>query len=177
MNFTDGCVLTVTLIAAITDLTCGKVFNKLTYPAATLGLLGSAVLPNITVLESVTGLVASFAIYYALHKLSGVGAGDVKLMAAVGAFKGFVFVIYASFYVLCIGSALGLIVLAMRGRLFPALRWVFSSMAHALAPGAVPKAPATQLNTVPFAPMIFLGVAYAVCLESRNGPFALSWWW
>src|SRR5579864_8831891 len=105
MMLPDYIALGVTCAASVTDIAWGKVYNKLTYPAAVSGLVVAPLVRSLTFAQSVTGLLAAFLLYFALHKLSGLGAGDVKLMAAIGALKGFPFVLYATFYILCIGSA------------------------------------------------------------------------
>jgi prepilin peptidase CpaA len=100
-----------------------------------LAVVSSMIFTSPGFLGSVTGLGVGFLIYFVLHKIAGMGAGDVKLMAVVGAFKGLPFVIFASFYILCIGSILGLLILARREKLFVSLVWVFSTVAGALRPG------------------------------------------
>jgi len=81
-------VLTVTAAAGY-DARSGRVPNALTYPAiATALLFWSAVslwTPTPGLGSSVIGLAAGLAPFAMIYALGGLGGGDVKLMAAVGA--------------------------------------------------------------------------------------------
>lgn len=58
-------------------------------PAALLGLAANAIAGGARGLEAAAlGLALGFAVYLGLYLLRGMGAGDVKLMAAVGALAG-----------------------------------------------------------------------------------------
>ena len=79
----------VTLIAAATDIRQFKVYNALTFPALIGGLIGSAWLGGVAGLgTSLLGAVTGFGVLVVFHALGGVGAGDVKLFAALGAWLG-----------------------------------------------------------------------------------------
>ena len=78
-----------TLIAAATDLWKFKVYNLLTLPTLGLGLVGSAWLGGWQGLAtSLLGAGLGFGLLVVFFALGGVGAGDVKLLAAVGAWLG-----------------------------------------------------------------------------------------
>jgi prepilin peptidase CpaA len=76
-------------VAAVTDVWKFKVYNVLTLP-----LLASGPVYQVFVggqaglLASLCGLLVGFAVLLPFHLLGGVGAGDVKLMAGVGAWLG-----------------------------------------------------------------------------------------
>lgn len=175
MTAPDCITLLVTAAAAVSDLTRGKVYNWLTYPAVLVGLAWSLTLRTITFPQSLAGLAAALLIYGLMHKYGGLGAGDVKLMAAVGAFKGFSFILFSSFYILCIGSVLGLFVLAARGKLFPSIKWVFQTISSTAIPG-IPRPPEERRTAMPFAPAIFVAVAYCIYLETTRGEFVINLW-
>ena len=93
MQFTDmiplACVGLVAMIAAATDLWKFKVYNVLTFPALFAGLAVSAWLGGIEGLKaSALGAGLGFGTLVIFFALGGVGAGDVKLMTAVGAWIG-----------------------------------------------------------------------------------------
>lgn len=93
MNTTDiiplACVGFVALIAAATDLWKFKVYNALTFPALIAGLAVSSWLGGIEGLKaSALGAGLGFGTLFVFFALGGVGAGDVKLMTAVGAWMG-----------------------------------------------------------------------------------------
>ena len=173
----DWLAVGMTTAATLMDLKTGKISNWLTYPAAIAGV-ALTLLPGsaITTTESVIGLATSLAAYYVLHRVAGFGAGDVKLMAALGAIKGATFVLVSSFYILCIGAALGLVVLAWRNRLLPSLKWIFGTIVACLLPYFQKPSLGDAATSMPFAPAIFLGVVFAVYMEASHGPFQLALW-
>ena len=78
-----------TLVAAATDVWRFKVYNLLTLPLLALGLAASAALGGWAGLWSgLLGAGFGFAILVVFFALGGVGAGDVKLLTAVGAWLG-----------------------------------------------------------------------------------------
>jgi prepilin peptidase CpaA len=166
-------VVFLTSICVYTDLRYGKIYNKLTYPAAVVGIALSFFQSHPDQYQSAAGLAGSLLLYGLLRKFSGMGAGDVKLMAAVGAIKGFPFVIFSSLYIFGFGCLAGLAVLAWKGRLIPGVKWVALTVASVIVPGMERPAREGEMTTMPFAPAIFLGVAYGVYLEIVDGPFSL----
>ncbi len=110
-----GVVLIGALIAAITDLWKYRVYNALTFPLMLGGLLyhtATGGLPGLG--DSLLGLIFGFCSLIVFYCLGGMGAGDVKLMAAVGAWFG----MPLTFYVFLASSlaagayAIGLLLLA-----------------------------------------------------------------
>lgn len=78
-----------TLIAAATDLRRFKVYNVLTLPMLVAGIAASAWSGGPAGLGgSLLGASAGFVVLAAFFALGGVGAGDVKLFAAIGAWLG-----------------------------------------------------------------------------------------
>lgn len=115
----NGVLLMVLMIATVTDVRSNKIPNWLTFSAAIIGLGlnfingGSAGL-----LSSVAGLFAGMGLFIVLYALGGMGAGDVKLMGAVGAMVGPHMVFWAAVYTAILGGvyALGLLLFHPRLR-------------------------------------------------------------
>jgi len=165
-------VLLLTAVCAFTDFRQGKIYNKVTYPAAAAGLVLSLASPPPTFAWSLAGLVGALAAYGLLSRVGGMGIGDVKLMAALGALKGLPFIFFASFYIFLAASVAGVAVLAWNGRLLPALKWVGGTLASAVVPGYSPPKLEGGMTTMPFGPSIFIGTAFCLLLEYSNGaPF------
>ena len=83
-------LLTVVLVTAISaDLRSSRIPNWLTFPAMGVALLAHAWLGGLQgMIFSLAGLGAGLGLFLILYFAGGIGAGDVKLMAAVGAIVG-----------------------------------------------------------------------------------------
>jgi leader peptidase (prepilin peptidase)/N-methyltransferase len=101
------------LVVTFIDLDHQIIPDVITYPGILVGFLSSFVVDHITYKESLMGillgggslfLVAS--VYYLLTRKEGMGGGDIKLLAMVGAFLGWKAVIFTLF----VGSAIGTVV-------------------------------------------------------------------
>src|SRR5262249_28420589 len=87
--FPASIVLFASLVAAVMDVWKFKVYNALTMPLLLAGLIYHAAAGGIHGLqESLTGLLFGFAVLIVVYAMGGMGAGDVTLMAAVGAWLG-----------------------------------------------------------------------------------------
>jgi prepilin peptidase CpaA len=78
--------LAAALIAAVTDVWKFKVYNALTLPLLASGLLYHGF--RFELADSALGILFGFAALVPLYVIGGMGAGDVKLMAAIGAWLG-----------------------------------------------------------------------------------------
>jgi prepilin peptidase CpaA len=82
-------LLILVIPAAIWDLRTRRIPNWLTFGGVLLGVaLNWFLYENDGLIASLKGLALAFGIYFVLYLLRGMGAGDVKLMAAVGAAAG-----------------------------------------------------------------------------------------
>jgi prepilin peptidase CpaA len=84
--------LIAALIAAVTDIWKFKVYNALTLPLLVSGLLYQGLYGSLV--NGMMGILFGFAALIALYVIGGMGAGDVKLMAALGAWLGFPLTFY-----------------------------------------------------------------------------------
>jgi prepilin peptidase CpaA len=101
-------VLAAVLVAAVTDVWKFKVYNALTLPLLGAGLFYHGFHHEIG--DSLIGILFGFAALVPLYIVGGMGAGDVKLMAAVGAWLG----LPLTFYVFIASSlAAGVYALAL----------------------------------------------------------------
>jgi prepilin peptidase CpaA len=98
------------------DVRTRRIPNRLTFPAAALGMMAATVAhggPG--ALASAVGLVVGLGLFFPLFVLKGLGAGDVKLMGALGAWLGSSVVLGVAFYTALAGGVLA-IVLMVRHR-------------------------------------------------------------
>lgn len=108
---------------AFSDLRWRRLPNWLTLGGALAGLLLQAAprgLPG--ALDGATGWLLGCALLFLPFALGGMGAGDVKLLGAVGAACGPGFVLIAFVCTALLGGAISLFMMARAGTLLPALR-------------------------------------------------------
>lgn len=110
-------VLLVTAgVSLYTDLTRRKIYNAVTVSAVALGLILNSYQGGLDgLLYSLQGLAIGFLIFLLPYLGGGLGAGDIKLMAAVGAVKGPAFVVAAALYGAALGGLLALVFLVRGG--------------------------------------------------------------
>jgi prepilin peptidase CpaA len=86
---TDICVVVLVLVAGASDIRSRRIPNWLTLAGICAGLaLHTATAGFAGFKLSAAGMLLGFGAYLALYCLRAMGAGDVKLMAAVGAIVG-----------------------------------------------------------------------------------------
>src|SRR6266850_5354840 len=96
-------------VAAFWDVKQGRVPNTVTFAAAAFGLVASIILRGPGALPiSLLGCLAGLALFLPLFALGGMGAGDVKLLAAFGAWLGPVTVLWAGIYAALVGGVMAL---------------------------------------------------------------------
>lgn len=111
-------IVLVVVAAAVCDVRTRRVPNWLTFPAVLVAIALNAFLFGLPGLWfSLTGLGVAFAVYFALYLLRAMGAGDVKLMAFLGAAAGWGN--WVGFLLLTgiLGGIVGVLLIATKGRL------------------------------------------------------------
>ena len=90
-----------------------------------IGLLGSLLVPQITFWTSLIGAIAGGGslflvakVYQWLFKREGMGGGDVKLLAMIGAFLGWKAVILTILLSSFFGSIIGILIMMIKGKDF-----------------------------------------------------------
>jgi len=111
-------LLCVLIIASVTDLRSRRIPNRLTYSTMIGGLIFYCIHSGLSgFLNSAGGLFLGLALLIGFYLVGGMGAGDVKLMGAVGSLLGPQGVFYAFLGTGLIGGFYALIVLATKGYL------------------------------------------------------------
>lgn len=106
----------------ITDLKKRKIYNIALLPMLLFGLvfnLATVGWPGL--LQSVYGIMTGLSILIIPFALGGMGAGDVKLLAVIGAVKGPLFVFVTAVGMGLAGGLIALCVLAYQGKLMDIL--------------------------------------------------------
>lgn len=115
--------LAVALIACVTDLRHRRIPNVLTFGAAAAALLFHGVTSGFAGLQvAAGGWLLGTALFLPFFLLRGMGGGDVKLLAALGAWLGAASVFWLAVYASIAGGVLAIVVSLGRGYLGTALR-------------------------------------------------------
>lgn len=182
---TMGLLSVVLIAAAITDCRTHLVPKWLTYPAILAGLVWSTVAGAIDpqIGSAVAGLQNSamalglaILAFGALYAAGGLGGGDVKLMAAVGAIGASWQVLLATaFYAFIIGAIIAVFLMVARGLFKQTVSRIWGA---ALMAGARTKAEFPDDSPrVPFALAVCIGglLGTAEVLLGLPTPWAPSW--
>lgn len=102
-------------IAVFTDWREHKIYNKLLIPAFLFALVIHTFQSGLSgFTSSLIGAFIGFVLLLLPYILGGMGAGDVKLLAVIGAFGGASFVITSFLYGAIIGGLISVLLLARR---------------------------------------------------------------
>jgi len=107
-----------TTVAAVIDLRTRRVPNELTAAMAAVGMVVAVVgVGRMSVTTACLGCVLGAALMLPGHVLGATGAGDVKLLGAVGTSLGPALTLRAFVVTVIAGGVIALVVAARRGRL------------------------------------------------------------
>lgn len=105
----------VLIICLFTDIKTKKILNFVTLPTITFGFLYHFLREGLAgFLFSGKGFLVGLGLLFIPYLLGGMGAGDVKLMAAIGALMGTNFVFYSFIYTALIGGVIALVLIIKR---------------------------------------------------------------
>jgi len=105
------------LVITFIDIDHQIIPDVITYPGIAIGFFSSLVTGHITYKDSLMGILLGGGIlllvasaYYYLTKKEGMGGGDVKLLAMIGAFLGWKGAVFTIFVGSAVGTVLGIAV-------------------------------------------------------------------
>lgn len=102
-----GVLIALLVIAAVSDFKTLRIPNWLTFGGVLFGLIYNTVAPwspDAGFLWALQGLLVGFLIMLPLYVLKVMGAGDVKLMAMIGAFLGLPDTLYVVLTIFVVGG-------------------------------------------------------------------------
>lgn len=113
------------IVITVIDLYHQIIPDVISLPGIGVGLLASLMIPQITFFNSLIGILIGggslflvATLYQWLFKREGMGGGDVKLLAMIGAFLGWKAVILTILLSSLIGSITGIIIMVSKGKDF-----------------------------------------------------------
>jgi len=175
---TSICAFVLLVLCAYWDVRYRRIPNWATLPGVALGLgLNGLLLGWQGMKVSGLGFLVGFGALVVLFVLGWMGGGDVKLMAAVGALKGYPFIVSALFYSLIVGVVIGVAMLIWNRKMlrtFKNLFFVIGSRATKLIPKQ--DIGPEQTQKLPFGLAIVLGTLWALIAGYAWSPlrFALQ---
>jgi prepilin peptidase CpaA len=168
----SGALFLTLIVSAYTDMARGKIYNWCTYSAMFAGVSACYIAGGRRGLTlPLIGLAVGVGIFIVPYLFKLVGAGDVKLMGAVGALaggrslpvkgqelEGLSFVLLAVFLTTVIGAILGLSILIWKGK----LRRAFGNIGGAMfTPWRLKAGDSVDETRVPYGVAIALGTFWA----------------
>jgi len=145
-EFPTVAVLGVAFVAVFFDVRVRRIPNLLTLGATLAALVYAGVHGGWAAMETAAlGWCAGAALFFPFFALGGMGAGDVKLLAAIGAWVGPADSAWVAMFGAMAGGVLGLAVALVRGYLSTALSNVWLMLMHWRVEGLKP-VPGVTLN-------------------------------
>jgi prepilin peptidase CpaA len=153
--------------AVVTDVRSRRIPNWLTGSMMVAGFaLSLSGLSAVTPGQAALGILAGLGLMLPGHIIGATGAGDVKLMAATGAFVGPALVLNAFLGTALAGGVFAVAVAARRGRLIATIAGTGQLVAAPSAAKVEIEAPA-RANRFAYGPAIAVGSLLAVLLTAK----------
>ncbi len=118
LSIIDYFLIGLLILAVYYDIKTKKIPNKITIPAIIIGIIWATVNSGFNgFLIHSFGFLLGFTVFLIPYMLGGMGAGDVKLMAAIGAIKGWKFILLTSLWTALAGGIIVIVVMIYKGGL------------------------------------------------------------
>lgn len=148
-------------LATAIDIRQRRIPNWLTVSVTLLGLGNSFLFSGLSGLgEHILAMFVALIFFFIFYLIGAFGAGDAKLMAALGAVMGFPFIIIASLLSILIGGVISLVIM-LKVRGFKGIILFLYLLVRALFTGTLKEfnqgVTKTKENTFPFSIAITLG--------------------
>ena len=167
MSWLVGVLIVVVAAAAAIDFRTRRIPNWLTFSSLALGLLLQGVFfGGSGLVQGLLGVLVGAGVFFPFFALGGMGAGDVKLMGAAGAFLGPGGALSAALFTGLAGGVLVLFWGLLQGRLGSVFARTGALVKH-LDPRHAAATPLPTLQTgkswtIPYGVAIAFGVALSV---------------
>jgi prepilin peptidase CpaA len=171
MTFPHVIAVAIAVTACITDLRSRQIPNLLTFGGALTALVFHTTHAGRGgLLISVSGSGLAVILFLLPFALGGLGGGDLKLLAALGAWIGPALTIWMALYTGAAGGVLALVVALARGYLGQALANIRLLLTHRNVAAVRTVNAASRADShgpgLAYAPPIFVGMVIALWLHS-----------
>jgi prepilin peptidase CpaA len=136
MEQLSSAAFAISLFGGMHDLLTRRIPNWLTLPAIGIGLAAQLWAASWSgLLDGSLGILLGFALFFPIYALGHMGAGDVKLQMAVGAWMGWWPGLCVAAGAVALGGIFALFEVLARGRLTAVFRNGYSFLRALLVPG------------------------------------------
>lgn len=126
-------LLMLVAVSGFFDLKERKIPNKVTFSGILIGVLFNLITGGwMGFLQGILGLFTGLAVFFLPFAMGGMGAGDVKLMGAIGALMGWRFSVMTGLYSAVVGGLMVLVYLLYTGKLRDTLKKILFSIINFL---------------------------------------------
>ena len=146
-------------LSAATDIKWKKIPNALTFPVMITGVIANGYKSGSSgVIYGIEGLFLGMALLIVFYFMGMMGAGDVKLMGAVGSILGPAGVFKAFLFTAIVGGVYAVIILAYHGQLVGFMKRIALSLKLSL----LARGPTLLPNEGKASPILCYGIAIAL---------------
>jgi prepilin peptidase CpaA len=153
-------LLPLAIIITYYDVRYRRIPNAFVLATLVGGLAVHTIFAGLTgIRESLGGCIIAFSLMFIMHIFGAMGAGDVKLFAAIGSVVGASLVLPTLFVVVITGGILGVVSMIRAGAVRTTLHRVLMILVGLLPGWQMPRfaVPADRRHTIPYGVAITLG--------------------
>ena len=115
MRLLEIAAIAVAVAACAFDVSRQRIPNALTFGAAAAALITAAVIGGVSGFGvSAAGWLTGLVLFLPVYAVGGMGGGDVKLLAALGAWLGPATIFHAALYTAIAGAVLAIIIMVAK---------------------------------------------------------------
>lgn len=162
-----GLLVPLAIIIGYYDVRYRRIPNAFVLAALAAGLAMNAIFGGMAgVAASLGGCALAFILMFMLHIFGAMGAGDVKLFAAIGAVTGAQLVVPTFLVVALTGGLLAVVSIIRAGTVMTTLHRVLQIFVGMLPGWQMPKfaVPADRTHTIPYGVAITLGSIISIAI-------------
>jgi prepilin peptidase CpaA len=160
-------LIPLAIIITYHDVRYRRIPNPFVLATLAAGITINAIFAGLTgVFASITGCALAFVLMFMLHVFGAMGAGDVKLFAAIGAVTGAPLVLPTFIVVILTGGLLAIVSVIRAGALMTTMHRVLQIFAGMLPGWQMPKftVPVDRKHTIPYGVAITMGSIISIAI-------------